>query len=582
MSSASADIENVSDPRDHQTGRGRLELDVRHNRAFVARIGGAMFAAGATLAATSLALPHEPHLNETGIALIAVGAYLCALVLFAFASHFSVTGIQIANGLGILLVTGCIYFSGEATSSYVVLYLWTGLYAFYFLPVKRALFQGVLIAAGYALVPFGSHQLWWLLVIGTVFVTGALVVFLQRRLGGLVTEVAAAARERELLAQIVQSSDDAIMSGTADGTVTSWNPGAERLYGFKMEEVCGVNVRDLIIPASHTGEEARIIRQVLAGHRVDNYETERRHKDGHLIDVSVSASAIRNHAGESVGLSVITRDITERKRRERELLANVEAYEWLRRVRTALNEDRFLLYSQAIVETRSGRVVREELLLRMLSDRGDGDVIAPGAFLPVAEEFGMIGEIDRWVIREGIALLGEQREVAINLSGRSIGDPSITKLIETVIRDLAVDPSKLTIEITETALVQDMKAARAFTDRLERLGCALALDDFGTGYGSFTYLKHLPVQFIKIDIDFIRDLPRNPADRQIVRSIVGVAKSFGIKTIAEGVEDEETLELLLDFGIDFAQGYHIDRPSPARQNRAGRHGATAQPLIAAG
>ena len=221
---------------------------------------------------------------------------------------------------------------------------------------------------------------------------------------------------------------------------------------------------------------------------------------------------------------MITRDITERKRRERELLANVEAYEWLRRVRTALNEDRFMLYSQPIVETCTGEVVREELLLRMLSDRGDGDVITPGAFLPVAEEFGMIGEIDRWVIREGIALLGEQREVAINLSGRSIGDPSITKLIEAVIRDLEVDPSKLTIEITETALVQDMQAARAFTDRLERLGCALALDDFGTGYGSFTYLKHLPVQYIKIDIDFIRELPRNPADRQIVRSIVGVAK----------------------------------------------------------
>jgi PAS domain S-box-containing protein len=571
-SRVSADIETVSDPRDHQTGRARLELDVRHNPAFVARVGGAMFAAGATLAATSLAMPHKAHLDETGIALISVGAYVVAFALIAFASYYSVTGIQIANGLGILLVTGLIYFSGEATSSYVVLYLWTGLYAFYFLPLKRAVFQGVLIAAGYALVPFGSHQLWWLLVIGTVFVTGALVVFLQSRLGRLVTELAGAARERELLAEIVQSSDDAIMSGAADGTVTSWNPGAERLYGFEADEVLGVKVGDLIIPPSHSGEEMRMIHQVFAGQRVDNYETQRRHKDGHLIDVSVTASAIRDDAGEPVGLSVITRDITERKRRESELLANVEAYEWLRRVRTALNDDRFVLYSQPIVETRSRRVVREELLLRMLSDRRDGHVIAPGAFLPVAEEFGMIGEIDRWVIQEGIALLGGQREIAINLSGHSIGDPSITKLIESVIRDLEVDPSKLTIEITETALVQDMKAARAFTDRLERLGCALALDDFGTGYGSFTYLKHLPVQYIKIDTDFIRELPRNPADRQIVRSIVGVAKGFGIKTIAEGVEDQETLELLLDFGIDFAQGYHIDRPSPAKQSSVSRYG----------
>jgi len=539
----------------------------RSLHALGARVGGALFAAGATLAATSLALPHRPELDQTGIALIAIGAYVTAAILFAFANRFTLSGLQMANVCGILLVTGCIYFSGEATSSYVVLYLWTGLYGFYFLTLKRALFNGVLTAIAYALVPFGSHQLWWLLVVGTVFVTGALVVFLQKRLGGLATEVEAAARERELLAEIVLSSDDAIMSGAADGTVMTWNPGAERLYGFTAEEACGANVRDLIIPGSHSGDEAEIIRQVLAGQRVENYETQRRHKDGNVIDVSVSASAIKDGSGTPVGVSVITRDITDRKQRERELIANVEAYEWLRRVRTALNENRFVLYSQPIVETLSGRVVREELLLRMLSDRGDGQVIGPGTFLPVAEEFGMVGEIDRWVIRQGIPLLGD-RDISMNLSARSIGDPSITKLIESVLRDFDLDPSRLTIEITETALVQDMAAARAFTDRLERLGCALALDDFGTGYGSFTYLKHLPVQFIKIDIDFIRELPRNRADRRIVRSIVGVARGFGIKTIAEGVEDEETLSLLTEYGIDFAQGYHIDRPAPVRHNGA--------------
>jgi PAS domain S-box-containing protein len=561
----------------HHSGRGQ-RLDARQDRGFVARVGGAMFVAGATLAAISLALPHQDRLNETGIALVAVGAYLVGLSLFAFATRFSVTGIQIANGLGILLVTGLIYFSGEKTSSYAVLYLWTGLYAFYFLPLRRAIVQGTLIAIGYALVPFGSHELWWLLVIGTVFVTGALVVFLQNRLGGLVTELDASAREVELLAEIVKSSDDAIVSGSPDGTITSWNAGAERLYGFTADEACGAKVRDLIMPDSHAGEEMRIIEEVLAGRTVENYETQRRHKEGSLIDVSVSASAIKDGAGDVVGLSVITRDITERKQRERELLANVEAYEWLRRVRTALNDDRFVLYSQPIVDTISGRMVREELLLRMRSDRGDGQVIAPGAFLPVAEEFGMIGEIDRWVIQAGIPLLGPEREISINLSGHSIGDPSITKLIEGVIRDLELDPSKLTIEITETALVKDIKEARAFTERLERLGCALALDDFGTGYGSFTYLKHLPVQYIKIDIDFIRELARNPADRQIVRSIVGVATGFGIKTIAEGVEDEATLNLLPQYGIDFAQGYHIARPAPAGERRSSEH--AEQPAIA--
>jgi len=146
-------------PSTRKAHTNRDRVDVRQNHAFGARVGGALFAAGATLAATSLALPHKPHLDETGIGLIAIGAYITAGLLFAFAKRFSLTGLQFANVCGILLVTGCIYFSGEATSSYVVLYLWTGLYGFYFLTLRRALFNGLLTAIAYALVPFGSHQL---------------------------------------------------------------------------------------------------------------------------------------------------------------------------------------------------------------------------------------------------------------------------------------------------------------------------------------------------------------------------------------------------------------------------------------
>jgi len=542
--------------------RGTLGLDAEHNSRLVARAGAALLAAGATLAATSVALPHPAGLNEVGITLTALAAYLTGLCMFAFAGRFTVTGIQIANGIGILLVTSCIYFSGEGTSSYAVLYIWAGLYAFYFLPVKRAVAQAILIAICYAVVPFGSHHVWWLLVVGTVFVTGTLVAFLQNRVGALVSELHAAAHERELLGEIVMYSDDAIISGAPDGTITSWNPGAERLYGYTAKEACGTTVGKLIIPTTLAGEEARIMQRVFSGERVDNYETQRRHKDGHLLDVSVSASAIKDSYGNAIGISVITHNITESKRRERELLESAENYEWLRRVRSALDEDRFLLYSQPIAETLSGEVAREELLLRMRGDRSAGDVIGPGAFLPIVEEFDMMGEIDRWVIQQSIPLIAEGREIGINLSGRSVGDPSITKLIESVIEDVGADPSRLTVEITETALVRDMQAARAFAERLERLGCALALDDFGTGYASFTYLKHLPIQYIKIDIDFIRELVHNPADRQVVQSIVGVAKGFGIKTVAEGVEDEATLRLLIDYGINFVQGYYIGRPAP--------------------
>ena len=379
-------------------------------------------------------------------------------------------------------------------------------------------------------------------------------------------------RERELLSAIVDSSDDAIFSKTLDGTITSWNPGAERLYGFTAAEACGSNIGELIVPPSIAGDDLGIIRQVQAGESVDHYETLRRRKDDRLVEVSLTASPIKDENGQIVGVAVIGRDISEQKRRERSLLADAEAYGWLQRVRSALDDDQFVLHSQPIVDMSTGAVTREEVLLRMRGGRGEEDVIGPGLFLPVAEKFDLIGDIDRWVLAESIPLLAGDRAVGVNLSGRSIGDPSITKLIEHLVGELDVDPSKLTIEITETALVEDLQAARVFTDKLERLGCTLALDDFGTGYGSFTYLRHLPVQFLKIDIQFIRGLVHSPADRQIVRSMVGVARGFGMKTVAEGVEDEATLDLLGDFGIDFAQGFHLGRPAPVE---------SAQPLVSA-
>jgi len=115
-------------------------------------------------------------------------------------------------------------------------------------------------------------------------------------------------------------------------------------------------------------------------------------------------------------------------------------------------------------------------------------------------------------------------------------------------------------EITETTAARDLGKARELADRLTGLGCGFALDDFGTGYGSFTYLKHLPVSYLKIDMEFVRDLADDPADRQVVRAIVDVARNFDVRTIAEGVEAEETLELLRELGVDYAQGYHLGRP----------------------
>jgi len=204
--------------------------------------------------------------------------------------------------------------------------------------------------------------------------------------------------------------------------------------------------------------------------------------------------------------------------------------------------------------------VSHELLLRM---RGrDGALHLPGAFLPAAEHFGLIGELDRWVIGQAARLAGEGHRVELNLSAASLGDAGLFDLFAAAIAEHGADPWRLGIELTETAIMQDETLAGTFIDRVSALGCEIALDDFGCGFGSFGYLKNLSVDYLKIDVEFVRDLATSAASRHVVNAVVGLAAAFHCRTVAEGVEDEATLELVRALGVDFAQGYGLGRPAP--------------------
>jgi diguanylate cyclase (GGDEF)-like protein/PAS domain S-box-containing protein len=240
---------------------------------------------------------------------------------------------------------------------------------------------------------------------------------------------------------------------------------------------------------------------------------------------------------------------------------------WSVRIREALDQGRFVLHSQPIVELASGSVAQEELLLRMVDSAGE--LIPPLAFLPTAEKCGLITEIDQWVITQATKIAAGGPTVAVNLSATSVGDPGVLDLIERELHYHGTDPGKLVFELTETALMQNLDRARLFAERLVALGCRFALDDFGTGYASFTYLKRLPVQYLKIDIEFVRELSHNLHDVSVVRAIVGLAGDFGQRTIAEGVEDEQTAEALRALNVSFGQGYHYGRPSPIDLNGSG-------------
>jgi len=253
-------------------------------------------------------------------------------------------------------------------------------------------------------------------------------------------------------------------------------------------------------------------------------------------------------------------DIDAQKARQAELQRKLDDIGWVERIREALEHDRFELHSQPIVDLASGETVQRELLIRMRDEAGE--LVPPGMFLPAAEEYGLIEDIDRWVLSQAVRLAARGEAVEVNVSAASMSSPAFLTAVEHELEASGADPACLVFEITETALMRQMDLGVAFAERLASLGCRFALDDFGTGYASFTYLKRLPVHYLKIDRDFVRELVGSPRDRHVVQAIVNLASGFEAQTIAEGVEDAETLKLLSAYGVDYAQGFHLGRPAP--------------------
>lgn len=243
------------------------------------------------------------------------------------------------------------------------------------------------------------------------------------------------------------------------------------------------------------------------------------------------------------------------------------------RLRDALQQNRFTLHAQPIQELKTGQVTAYELLLRV--QEGRDRLIPPSAFLGIAERFGMIHDIDRWVAEQAIALLaalrgaGREPSLSVNLSAKAFLDRELPDLLERRLAQSGANPAALVLEITETARIVDLEAARSFISQLKSLGCRFALDDFGVGYSSFQIARELPIDILKIDGSFIRNLRTDARDQAVVRSILHLAEGLGMTTVAEFVEDEPTLELLRSFGVHCVQGYLIGKPAPAHRLLAG-------------
>ena len=367
---------------------------------------------------------------------------------------------------------------------------------------------------------------------------------------------------RQFLLAITDNMTEGMIATNVGGVITFANAAAGRLLGLAPADLIGAAALEhfrVRRDEGHLIDAERRLSAVWKNCESLNveYDVLLRH-DGSSFPVAYNATPLRDEG--LAGCVIVFEDITDRATAQLRVERELEKLAWVGRVRDALDDGSFVLYAQPIVDLATRDILQHELLIRMRS--GDGGVIAPDEFLPAAEEFGLITEIDRWVVRETMRLAALGHAVEFNLSAKSVADPGMLARIASALEEFGAPATNVVCEITETALVRDISAAEEFVRGLNDLGIKVALDDFGAGYGGFAYLKRLPVSYLKIDREFVSDLVEEVSSQHVVAAVVNLAKAFGMHTIAEGAEDEQTLVLLEDLGVDHVQGFAVGRPRP--------------------
>lgn len=242
----------------------------------------------------------------------------------------------------------------------------------------------------------------------------------------------------------------------------------------------------------------------------------------------------------------------------------VDRLTWNQKIAKSIEDDLLQIHYQGVYDTTSKKLQYIEALIRMSESSSSEELIMPGQFIPVAEKSGLIVQLDTWMMNKCIALLANNPSipaVAVNISGRTISNSGFPEAINKKLTEMKVNPERLVIEITETAAISDIQEANHFIDKLHKFNCQICLDDFGSGFATFSYLKHLDIDTLKIDGNFIRDLPNNTENQAFVKAMVDIADGLNKKCIVEFVENEETLNMVRDMGVKYAQGYYLGKPS---------------------
>jgi PAS domain S-box-containing protein len=371
-------------------------------------------------------------------------------------------------------------------------------------------------------------------------------------------ERALGASERRMHA-IVDNTPSLISVKDLSGRYLMCNAEASRVVGMEAGEMVGKLCVDVFPPDVAAAQ--RVIDRRAASEGEPVYGETVLMRDTEPRSYLTVTFMLPDEDGLPAETCTIATDVTERNERESERRERVA---WAKRIGSALDEGRMAVFAQPILDLGSGAVVAHELLVRMRTAGENPVVLDPDGFLPAAERFGLIQSIDTWMVTQALELAADMAP-QVNVSALTMCDPAARREIVALLEAAPGAARRIVFEITETAAAQHLDAAQAFARDVTRLGCRLALDDFGTGFGSFTYLRSLPLNHIKIDVEFVRHLVDSRDDRRVVQSIIGIAEQFGLSTIAEGVEDQATLELLRGMGADSAQGFHIGRPAPVHR-----------------
>ena len=589
----------------------RAPEDPAQDRALIARALAFLFLGGATIGVLWVRMPHEPDTNETVAVAMIVAAYIVGMLLIVGFDHLPMLALKASVTAATLVITGALLANHENGSLFVFFYFWATVYAFSFFSLRQALAQTALVGVAFGVVLIVQRDIWqeevarWILTIGTTLAAGLLVRFLagalrHRSLHDPLTGLANRRLYLEALDEALERAHEDQRAGSVavlfldlDG-FKYVNDSLGHHVGDGLLEAVAERLQETARPEDLTarfgGDEfALLCRDVskeddalAIGRRINEALAAGFQIGEHELRVSASVGvALSGRLGADSGTLVRDADAAmysakARGRARCELFGQslrgrmVERLKTENELRPALERDQFEVHYQPIVSLESQRIVGVEALIRWRHpERG---LVSPGEFIPVAEETGLIVPIGRMVLERACVQIAAWDasggplagiSLSVNLSARQLPHPELLPNIETALRRARIAPSRLTLELTESTLMDEDAGPAETLAALRRHGVRLALDDFGTGYSSLSYLKRFALDEIKLDRSFTSGIGHGGSEDAITGAVLALASALGVPVVAEGIEHDHQAETLRGLGCAYGQGYLFARPTTA-------------------